>query len=667
MADKSSVEKLKAELYSRKEAPVVEPTDRTPLVPHRAEPVRSSWSGMRSVSAEGSEIPPKNDASPAPSEVPTPARQPFFGELSRDAHAKKHSFVFYFLWGSIAFFIIAVGIAAYALLGGGNTISPSNIDLEIIAPSLVDSGKNMTIQYLINNRNAAPLKAADLIIDYPEGTRDPNNTTRALPHDRIIIGDVQSGQQLKQTSSAVFFGAEGTAEEIQVTLEYQIAGSNAIFVKKANILFTIGSAPALLSIVSPTEAISGQPFSMDITVSSNSISPLQNIAIEGRYPFGFAVADTSPAADVGNTLWRLGTLDAGASQTVRLTGALTGADGDQRVFHFLIGSESDPTETSLAVPLLSMSQTLTVRKPFISGQITIDGQTGATIAEPLGKTLQGSIAWQNNLSESVSDLTLTLSLKGAALDPLSVSAIGGFYDSTKNQIVWNSQQNPAFSTVAPGASGIVQFYFATASPSKNALTNPQLALNLTVGAVRQVGNSAPENITSAAQAVINLASSVSLGAQALHFSGPLNNSGPMPPVVGKQTTYTILWTISNSSNTIAGAKAWATLPPYVTFLGAGTVGGEQVAYDEPSRTITWNLNDLKAGAGYGLPLRQAVLQVGLTPSISQVGQEPKLTGDVSFAGTDRFAQAQVTTTAPAPTTHLSTDSGFQPGMDAVIK
>jgi len=318
----------------------------------------------------------------------------------------------------------------------------------------------------------------------------------------------------------------------------------------------------------------------------------------------------------------------------------------------------------LSVPLLSVPQTVTVRQPFVSGTITLDNQTSSTIPEPLGKQVQGSISWQNNLTESVSNLTLTLSLSGAALDPSSVNVPDGFYDSAKSQIVWSSQQDAALASVAPGASGQLPFYFSTRVPTSAGLTNPSVNLNLQVQATRMGGGTAPQSVSSAAQTTVNLASAASLTAQALHFSGAVADTGPMPPVVGQQTTYTILWTVKNSSNTIAGSSVSATLPPYVTF--AGSNGGANVTYDSASRTVTWNAGDLKAGVGFSSPSAQASFQVALIPSVSQAGQSLNLTSGATFSGQDRFAQATVTASAPAVTTNLSSDPGFQHGMDVVV-
>src|SRR6185295_12329727 len=85
-----------------------------------------------------------------------------------------------FLLGSLGFFVLAAAAAAYMFFGGGNLISPQNIDIQIISPSLVDSGKEQTFQIIITNRNPSALTLADLIIDYPDGTRDPKDPTKAL-------------------------------------------------------------------------------------------------------------------------------------------------------------------------------------------------------------------------------------------------------------------------------------------------------------------------------------------------------------------------------------------------------------------------------------------------------------------------------------------------------
>lgn len=630
------VEHLKHSLYSRKRGDSMRDV-RAPLSPSEAQaPV--AW---------------------APEESPRPRRPLNFGELpekSRMAFATK------FFIGSAVFFIVAAAAAAAFFISGGNYISGQNIDVQVVTPALIDGGSVATVQYVITNRNSSPLQLADLVIDYPDGTRDPKDPSKSLAHDRLTIGTIEPGRQVKLTSSAAFYGSEGSTQAVKATLEYSVAGSNAIFVKEGEATMTVGSSPVSVSVSAPQEVIAGQSFTTTITVQSNAASALNNVILSAQYPFGFSVQSASPKADAGSTVWRLGTMAPGATQVITVAGSIDGQDGDERVFRFTAGTSQDPTGSKVEVPFLSVPASLTVRRPFITGSIAIEGQSGAKISAPAGKTLQGTVTWRNNLAESVSNVQITLKLSGPALDSGSVNSGNGFYQSNNSTITWTSAQDPSLAQVAPGATGMLQFSFATLSPGSGGVvyTNPTVGLDLSVGAVRAGQGNVPETVSSAASTEVSLSSSASLSAQALHFSGPYSNSGAMPPRAESPTTYTVVWTVKNSSNTLANTTVSTVLPTYVDYV-QGSAG---VSYDAGSRTVRWDIGDLAAGVGYSASSLQAAFQVRLTPSASQVGSAPLLTGASALSGTDRFAQVSVGASAEAPSTKLS-ESGFASGMDIV--
>lgn len=639
MSKQDGVERLKGKLYARGKEPRTHIEERTSLSPSESHaPV--SWSDVRSP------------------EAVQPHYRPLSGKPRMTFGAK-------FLIGSGIFFLGAIGVAAYVFFGGGTFVSSQNIDLEVAIPSLVDGGAEVTLNVLVVNRNQTALQLTDLIIDYPEGTRDPANVTRELPHERQTIGTVVPGESVKRTARAVFFGAEGTQQKVTVRVEYSIAGSNAIFVKQTETEFVIGSSPISLAIEAPEEAIAGELFPVSVILRSNVTTPIDNVVVEGQYPFGFLLQSSEPRAAVGSTLWRVGTLRPGESKTIRLMGSIEGQDGDSRVLRFLVGSDADQTNTRLTVPFLSLPTTLTIRKPFISGTIAVDGQQSKTISVSPGKTLQGTLTWQNNLGDAVSDVELSLAFSGAPLDLSSISSPSGFYQSGSNSIVWNAQQEPALAQVSPGGNGTVQFSFATLNPAAGggAFLNPTITLILTIRGVRQVEGGTPSQVSATVTTQVLLTSALSLSIQALHFTGPLGNMGPMPPRADTDTSYAILWTVKNPSNTIANASVATVLPAYVRFVGGRE--GETIIYESSSRTVRWNLGDIKAGAGYSTPARTATFQVTLTPSASQVGQTPLLTGNATLSGEDRFAQARVEATASAPTIVLN-ESGFQSGMGVVV-
>src|SRR3989344_4261279 len=123
---KSPVEDLERKLYSRAEKGVIRDV-RTPLSQERSDaPV--SW---ESEEPQGNAL-KVAEASPLNSKMTLSTK---------------------FLLGSAGFFVLAAGAAGFFFFGGGNTVSSRNIDLEIVAPSLIDSGNEAQLQEIVTNRN----------------------------------------------------------------------------------------------------------------------------------------------------------------------------------------------------------------------------------------------------------------------------------------------------------------------------------------------------------------------------------------------------------------------------------------------------------------------------------------------------------------------------------
>ena len=617
---KSGVDGLKDELYSRKHQGPMEDV-RSPLSESDAH-VPVAW-----------EAPP---AAQSPTE-----------HLDVPKHKAGMSFSTKFFLGSLAFFVVAAGAAAYFFFGNGNFVSPNNIDLEIVAPSLVDGGSQVDLQVIVTNRNSTALKLADLVLTYPSGTRDPKDLSKPLMTERQSIGTIASGQNIKRTASAIFYGQEGSTQQVQVQLEYTIEGSNAVFVREGTVSFTVGSSPVSISVRAPDNVTAGQPFSIDVTVQSNSKEAVSNVALEAQYPFGFSAKSSSPKSDSGASFWQLGTMAPGATKVVSITGTIDGQDGDERVFRFLAGSEADQTAARIRVPFLNIPTSISVSRPFISGTLTVAGKTGNQISVSPGQVIQGSVAWQNNLADPVSNIEVELKLSGPVLDTGSVQSPNGFYKSQDNTIVWTSTEDPSLAQVAPGGKGTLDFSFATLPPGSGGVvyTNPKVTLTLSVKGTRGSDQSA-ESVSAVDTTEVVLGSLLTLEAQSNFNQGAYSNSGPTPPRAEETTTYTIMWSAKNSSNAIANANVSAVLPSYVTYK----TGQSGITYDAASRAVRWDLGELKAGTGYTSAAKTVSFQVAITPSSSQVGQAPALTGSAVLFGTDRYAQIQVQSQTAGPTT-----------------
>jgi hypothetical protein len=571
---KTAIEGLKDSLYSRIKAPTLRGETRTPLEEADIARPKVAWEDTK--------------LDPQPVAAPTIEKK------------SKVSLATVFFLGSVIFFVGAALAAVYMLFFAGTGISPNNIDIQVVAPSVIDGGKETNLQIIIDNRNKLPLLLTDISIQFPDGTRSAANQTQAQTSVRQSIGTIGVGEQVRRTASAVFFGQEGSTQTVKVTLDYSVQGSNSIFEKEVSTTFTLGSAPVSIAVNSPQEAIAGQPFTMDLSVTNNSAQAIPAVALQAQYPYGFTFSRSEPKGSPGGTYWQLGNLDPGATQVVHVTGSLDGQDGDSRVFRFLTGSDADPSDTKLKAPFIIVPQTVTVRQPFISATLALNGQTGKTVSIAGGERVNGTISWKNNLSVPVNNLELRLTLSGVALDTSSISSNEGFYQSQDNSITWTKKTDGELANVPPGKSGTFTFNFATLKAQNGqSLANPTVNLDLAVSGDRQGQSGVPEAVTTDAKLTASVGSQVVLKSSAYHFTGPFENYGPMPPVAEQPTSYTITWTINNSSNTIANASASAVLPPYVTFIAAQQ--GSGIVYDRTSRTVSWSLGDVKAGEGYTLP------------------------------------------------------------------
>ena len=167
--------------------------------------------------------------------------------------------------------------------------------------------------------------------------------------------------------------------------------------------------------------------------------------------------------------------------------------------------------------------------------------------------------------------------------------------------------------------------------------------------------------------IVKINSDLQIVSKALYYDGPFQNSGPIPPKAENKTTYTILWTVTNSANTISGVEARAILPFYVRFTGMTSPPSENLFYNESTREVLWKLEKVSPGAGLTGDPREVAFQVELSPSLSQVGSIPQLLSETVLTGTDNFTNSTIKTTRSALNTKLANDSQFKSGNEKVVE
>lgn len=565
------------------------------------------------------------------------------------------------------FFVAALFCACAAIAAaliyfkGDNFISTKNLDITVEGPISVSAGSPVELQITIKNNNNAALDSVNFNIIYPDGTRSAENPTEELTHRKETLEGIGAGDRITKIERAVFLGAEGDVKEIRITVDYKVAGSNAVFTKEKEFELTIGSAPVSVTIAHPESVVSGTPFTATINIAANSEEQLKNIVVRAEYPYGwsFVSANPSPLANDKN-IWRLGDLSPGDKKTITLNGTLTGEDNEERTFRFFVGAgkgETNEFDTALS----SDSIVVAINRPSVDIDVTLNGDSSLEYAAPAGQRIQAVVSYRNNLPTNLLNPQITVTLNGSALNRSSVQNSSGFYNSAQSFVFWNQSNDANFVTLAPGTSGSVSLSFASMPTLQAGSVNQKIDLTIVLMGQNQDDRS---QVKVTEKRTVKIASQTSLNTVSLYSRGPFPNTGAVPPKAEKETTYTIAWTLGNTQNDVVDSKIVGTLGPNVKWLKSSDPA---ITYDDTTRTVTWNVGTLSSGTGFSSAQREGYFQVSLTPSLGQVGGAPVLVSGITFTGTDSFTHSAVRLTNPSVTTRTSTDPSYVQGDEIVVK
>lgn len=539
--------------------------------------------------------------------------------------------------GSVIFFFLAVAVAGVILFAGNNTISTKNVDVQVTGPTEIGAGSTLSLQVVITNRNAVPMELTDLIIEFPAGTRSDTDISRELPRIRESLGTIKSGESINRTIRAVVFGESGQDLAIKASAEYRVPSSNAIFVSETTYVTKVNQSPASITIDALKEAVSGQPVTFSVSVVSNAPGVLKDMLLVANYPPGFSFESSKPAPTVGTASWALGDIEAGGTRTVEVKGVFVGEDGESRVLRFNTGTQKIDNSDAIIAPLAASELSLTVTKPFVSVALSLEGSTSDTHTIIRGREVRGQVTWTNNLPVKVQNVAITLTLDGAILDRSTVQAEKGFYSSNNSSILWSKATNPNLSNVAPGDSETLSFSFKTLPLNKGDFKNSTVRLSVNVEAERQSESNVPVIVKSSATTNAVVATDVTLSPSITNMAGPVS------PKADKETTYTVTWIILNSANALANTSVSAILPSYVRFIAPEA--GSNISFNASGRIVTWTIGDVAGGQ-----TKNASFKVGMTPSLTQVGNVPTIVGSQRVSAYDRFVRGQIEATAGPLTT-----------------
>lgn len=541
----------------------------------------------------------------------------------------------FFIISLIFLFLAIAGAAVYFFLSTRNAISSKNIDIGIKGPVFVDAGGLVDFDIFVKNKNNAALETADLIIEFPDGSFSDEGVQ--LTRERFELGKIEAGGEITDALSAAFFGLEDETKEINFIIEYRVAESNAIFEKSQKYSFKISKAPFGVSVSLPKEVNSRQELDIKVQIVSNSESAVKNLFLQMEYPAGFQFLSATPAPSEGNAKWFLGDIGRSQKKEIIIKGMIEGQDLEEKSFNALVGvfKEDDFFQT-----YAKSAESFVIKKPSLNLAILVNGQDAEKNIVNAGSPVKIELRWVNNLPVNIRDISIELEMNGNSVDEKTISINDGFYRTFDKKIIWNSSSLKELASIKPGETGKTQFSFYIKNPLPiygSADKNFTIELSAKISGTGTYEEFENKEISDTVVKEIKAVSQVQLAARALHYSGPISNSGPMPPQVGKETTYSISWSLGNNSDDLSGVKVSAFLPPYVRWLDIVSPDTD-LKFEEKEGILVWNIGNLSSGTGIVSPAKEVTFKIGFTPSMSHVGFSPILVGGTKLEAKDDFTQ-----------------------------
>lgn len=566
----------------------------------------------------------------------------------------------------IIFILIAIG----AILWGRHSFSKAKVELNLEAPEDIASGEEVVLTVNYRNNNRVNLNDAYLIIEYPSGTFSSEG--KEIYQEQGLLGTILRKSEGKKDFKIRLIGEKGDVKNLNLKLNYRPQNINSRFENSSSFRIEINLVLIGINIEGSEKTIAGQEVNYLIKYENKTEEDISDLKIELAYSddFEFKSAKPSPEEIEGNNVWQINLLKSGEKKTINLKGILKGEEGESKILKATIGrmennvflkhSQSEFITQIAPSPLLLL--------------LKIEGIEEECKINP-GQGLNYKIEFRNNTDVALEELILKAYFQDNIFDfkTLELGDIG-FFDSRKNMITWSGAEVSALNLLEPNQSGSVNFsvrikkslpIFSYNDKNFQARVWAEIE-TLTVPAKFSISELRVEK-----ELVCKINSELDLKTKVYYYepSPGIINIGPIPPKVDKLTTYTVHWQIINTSNDLENIKVNAFLPQGISWQNyyINKVSDSNFYYNERTKEVVWEISKVPAGTGVVLPAYELIFQIGIRPSITQVGQTPTLINESSVEGKDTFTGTTLKDFSPEVDTSLPHDLRVGSGQGRVVE
>ncbi len=299
---------------------------------------------------------------------------------------------------------------------------------------------------------------------------------------------------------------------------------------------------------------------------------------------------------------------------------------------------------------------LTIIKSDLNLNISVNDSSTDTPIN-FGDTLNYVISYSNKGDKDMEDLVIMAVLKSDFLDWNSLKDSNDGSVSRKT-ISWTASEIPELKKLEPGDSGEIKFSINVANYNNVEFgqdLNVESYAQFSIGNIEDFSGEEDHLNDNSSNTVINkLNSDLSIKEEVLYFDAdniPVG-SGPLPPVVGEQTSFKYYWTLKNSLHEIKDLKVELALPQYVIWNNNFNVSAGSLDYDPLTNKVIFSISRWPVG----IETVDINFSVSVIPTDSQYNKIIILSSGSSLSAIDAETNATITKTTDVKTSKLEDDA-----------
>nr|MBP7811800.1 hypothetical protein [Candidatus Moranbacteria bacterium] len=514
--------------------------------------------------------------------------------------------------------------------------SEEQITLAVDGPRQVASAESSEFTVVYGNRNWSAMNDVFLVVTYPDGFQPDEDSKIKMSGSQLEIplGVINARTDGKVTFSGKFYGSRGDTLFLKMRLRYSPSGLSSKFEKEEQYGVSIASSVLALDMLAPQQSSNDDNVEYVIDYMNQSDKSVPNIRVKVEYPEKFTFVSAEPAPSEGNSVWYVGTLNPDQKGKILIRGKLAGVRDEVKKVRASIGYVASGKFVAYGV-----SEQLTrIVIPPLSITQTINGKRDLSVNA--GDVLDFVISYRNESNIGLRDAIITMNLNSEILNYWGLNQEKGSYDSSNRTLIWKASDVPALARLNPGDGGTVSFSIPVLDPIPESGSGKNFSIQTTakIDSPDIPTTLGSNKIIASNTLMTRVNSSVGIRLYLAEDDAFFTRQGPLPPVAGQETLYTLKIRLNNAYNDVTGAKLTITLPSSSKYQKKFAPDTEAVEWNERTNTLVWDLATYRAARGENRDLR---FQVAATPDVSLIGKELRLINGMVFIGKDQFTKQDI--------------------------